>query len=119
MTSTVITSPVVESLAAWDENTVPAAPVVTTPQPVVTETPSVSAPSSTLTWVQAAVRVLSTKDEDMSVSDILDEIKAAGLRNVAGCKTPLQTLRRDLRVEARKENPRVVATAKGRYAAKK
>lgn len=116
MTTTVITNPVVAAISSWDENSVPepaAAPAA------VTETPaaSVSAATGTLTWVQAAVRVLAASGEEMSTSAILEKIKEQGLRDTSACKTPLQTLRRDLRVEARKDNARVVATRKGHYRA--
>jgi hypothetical protein len=119
--TTLITNPVAASIAAWNEASVPpvAKPVTVVappePEPAQAVVPA-RASVATLTWVAAAVRVLPQDGSEMAISSILAGIRADGLRDLTGCKTPVQTLRRDLNAETRKAHPRVSTTRSGFYA---
>lgn len=70
------------------------------------EYPSVSH----LTWVQAACEVLADAGGPLHASIILEDIVARGLRDVSNAKTPANTLRRDLRTEAQKNDGLIIQT---------
>lgn len=62
-----------------------------------------------VTWVDATCQVLD-HGEALHASDILQRIRDHGLRDMSNLKTPENSLRRDLRVESQKPNPRVIQT---------
>lgn len=106
MGNTKVTTPVVKDIISWVEENDEAATAVA----------PVTVPVTTLTWVQAATRVLPADGEEMHIDDIMKGIKEANLRDTTSVKTPMQTLRRDLNVESRRSTARVKNTRRGWYA---
>lgn len=104
MTNTV-TTPTVSDIIAWAEENTPSQAVQ-----------KVTIPVATLTWVQAALRVLPTDGTEMHISKIMEGIVTGQLRATAQVATPMQTLRRDLNVESRRKTARVSNTRRGYYA---
>jgi hypothetical protein len=68
------------------------------------------------TWVEAALEVLPTGGTGLHSRDILARIRENCVRDLGGMKTPENTLRRDLRVESQKDNPRVVQVGPSTFA---
>jgi hypothetical protein len=75
-----------------------------------------SHPRQELTWVEAALQVLPSDGESLHVREIVRLVRETGLRDLSGARTPEATLRRDLRQESQRENPKVVQTAPSTFA---
>ncbi len=68
------------------------------------------------TWVEAALKVLPSDGTGTRAEDILRLIKEGNYRDMTGMRTPLNTLRRDLRQESLRENARVTQVGPATFA---
>ncbi len=73
-------------------------------------------PGQEFTWVEAALRVLPDDGSSLHVREIVRLVREAGLRDLSNARTPEATLRRDLRQESQRENPKVAQTASSTFA---
>jgi len=78
--------------------------------------PEATAPASSRTWLEAALLVLPEDGSPMHVKSILEEVRHRGLREFGDARTPDATLRRDLRINAQGESPKVAQTAPATFA---
>jgi hypothetical protein len=81
-----------------------------------TEPATTVRPRQELTWVEAALQVLPGDGGSLHVRDIVRLVREEGLRDLSNARTPEATLRRDLRQESQREQPKVTQTAPSTFA---
>ena len=73
-------------------------------------------PYEFLSWVDAALKVLPYDKSSLHVKEIVKLVKDRNIKDLSNSKTPDNTARRDLRVNAQSENPKIRQTDKSTFA---